>query len=202
MRLLRRLIGTLLIGAGLLVYIVMFTPLVPWWARKLAGPWNDPSGDVLIVLAGSGLEEGVLGESSYLRAVYAVRAYQQAPYAKVIVSGGGPTHPASAMRDLLVCRGIPADRVMVENAATSTHENALFVKNLLGNTQGRKVLLTSDYHMYRAERAFLKAGVTTLPHPFPDAIKRSSSYTERWPIFFELASELVKSAYYYTRGWI
>ena len=202
MRAILRLINALLICTGLLVSMVMFTPLTPWWARKLGGPWNDPTGDVLIVLAGSGLEEGVLGDSSYLRAVYAVRAYQAAPYGRVVVSGGGVTHPALAMRDFLVCRGIPADRIAVEGAATSTHENALFVKNLLGQAQGRKVLLTSDYHMYRAQRAFAKAGVVTLPHPFPDAIKRSSSYTERWPIFFELCSEAVKSLYYYVRGWI
>ena len=202
MRMMRRLIATLLIGASLLVFAVTFTPLVPWWARRLAGPWNDPSGDVLIVLAGSGLEDGVLGESSYLRAIYAARAYRQAPYAKVVVSGGGPAHPAAAMRDFLIFQGIPAERIVVENAATSTRENALFVKQLLAQNPNRKVLLTSDYHMYRAQRAFAKAGLATVPHPFPDAIKRSASRTERWPIFFDLLSEAAKSAYYYLRGWI
>jgi len=202
MRLILRLILAVLVGTSLLVFAVMFTPLVPWWARQLAGPWNDPAGDVLIVLAGSGLEDGVMGQSSYLRAVYAVRAYRQAPYSKVVVSGGGPTHPALAMRDFLACQGIPADRIAVEGAATSTHENALYVKNLLANTPGRKVLLTSDYHMYRAQRAFAKAGLATLPHPFPDAIKRSASRAGRWPIFFDLSSEAVKGAYYYVRGWL
>lgn len=202
MRRLRRWIATLLIGTSLLLGAVMFTPLVSWWARKLAGPWNDPSGDVLIVLAGSGLEDGVLGMSSYLRAVYAVRAYQQAPYTQVFVSGGGPTHPAVAMRDFLVCHGVPGDRVVVDDRATTTRENALNVKQLLAQTQGRKVLLTSDYHMYRAQRAFAKAGLATLPHPFPDAIKRSGSPPERWPIFFDLCSEAAKGAYYYVRGWI
>jgi uncharacterized SAM-binding protein YcdF (DUF218 family) len=202
MRLIRRFIATLLIGTSLLVFVVMFTPLVPWWARRLAGPWNDPTGDVLIVLGGSGLEDGVLGDSSYWRAVYAVRVYRQAPYSKVVVSGGGPMHPALAMRDFLVSQGIPADRIMVEGAAISTHENALYVKNLLANTQGRLVLLTSDYHMFRAQRAFAKAGLSTLPHPFPDAMKRSAWYPERWPIFFGLCIEVAKSAYYYLRGWI
>jgi uncharacterized SAM-binding protein YcdF (DUF218 family) len=202
MRLLRRLIATLLVGTSLLLGTVMFTPLAPWWARKLAGPWNDPSGDILIVLAGSGLEDGVLGESSYWRSVYAVRAYRQAPYAQVVVSGGGPTHPGVAMRDFLICQGVPADRIIVENRATSTRENALYVRQLLAQTPGRKVLLTSDYHMYRAQRAFTKAGLLTLPHPFPDAIKRSASRTERWPIFFDLSSEAAKSVYYFVRGWI
>jgi len=202
MRLIRRLIATLLIGTSLLVFAVMFTPLIPWWARKLAGPWNDPTGDVLIVLAGSGLEDGVLGASSYWRAVYAVRAYRQSPYQQVVVSGGGPTHPGMAMRDFIVCQGVPADRVVVDDRATSTRENALYVQQLLAKTPGRKVLLTSDYHMYRAQRAFTKAGLATLPHPFPDAIKRSSMLAERWPILFELCIETAKSAYSYVRGWI
>ena len=91
---------------------------------------------------------------------------------------------------------------MIENAATSTRENALYVKLLLAKSQGRKVLLTSDYHMYRAQKAFAKAGLATLPHPFPDAIKRSASRAERWPIFFDLSSEVAKSAYYYLCNWI
>ena len=202
MRLVPKSIAALLMAAGLLMCVVMFTPLVPWWARRLAGPWNDPNGDVLIVLAGSSMGEGVLGQSSYLRVVYALRAYRAAPYAQVIVSGGGPGHPALSMRDFLVCHGVPAERIQVESASNSTHENALFVKQMVAQAPGRKVLLTSDYHMFRAQRAFRKVGLETLPHPFPDGIKRSSSRVERWPVFFELMREAVKSAYYFVRGWI
>ena len=66
----------------------------------------------------------------------------------------------------------------------------------------RLVLLTSDYHMYRALRVFQKAGLNVAPRPFPDIVKRSSSLTERWPAFFELWEESVKTAYYWFRGWI
>jgi uncharacterized SAM-binding protein YcdF (DUF218 family) len=181
----------------------MFTPLVPWWARKLAGPMNDPTGDVLIVLGGSALEDGIVSESSYWRSVYAVRAYRKTPFAKVIVSGGGPFHVGAAMRDFLVAEGIPQDRIMVEDRSTSTHENAVDVKELLaGSGPAHLVLLTSDYHMFRAWRAFRKAGLDVAPRPFPDTIKRSSSWAERWPALLGLCSEAVKSAYYWVRGWI
>ena len=192
----------MLLSTGLLLLVVMFTPLVPWWARKLAGPWNDPSGDVLIVLAGSGLDAGILGESSYWRSVYAVRADRSVHFRRVVLSGGGPEKPAAAMRDFLLFEGVPADNMVVEEASTSTRENALYVKQLLLNIPGRKVLLTSDFHMFRAYRTFRKAGLDVLPRPFPDAIKRSASYPERWPIFIDLCTELLKSGYYFVRGWI
>jgi len=201
-RTIAKILKVLLIATGLLVSTVMFTPLVPWWARQLGGVWNAPTGEVLIVLGGSGLEDGLIGESSYWRSTYAVRAYREGGFGQIIVSGGGRYHVGVAMRDFLVSQGIPADRISVEDRSTSTHENALFVKQLLGNTPGRKVLLTSDYHMFRAQRAFAKAGLYVLPRPFPDAIKRSSSLPERWPLFFQLCTEEAKTAYYFARRWI
>jgi len=84
----------------------------------------------------------------------------------------------------------------------STHENALYVTELLAGISGRKVLLTSDYHMFRARRAFKKAGLEVLPRPFPDARKRASGWTGRWPAFLDLVGETMKIGYYYVRGWM
>ena len=64
------------------------------------------------------------------------------------------------------------------------------------------MLLTSDYHMFRAHRAFKKAGLEVLPKPFPDARKRASEWTGRWPAFLDLVEETLKIGYYYARGWI
>jgi uncharacterized SAM-binding protein YcdF (DUF218 family) len=206
MKRLWNLLVAILAWVGLLVTAVMFTPLVPWWAGKVGGPIEDPTGDVLIVLSGSGLEDGIIGQSSYWRSVYAVRAYRKTPFSKVIVSGGGRFHVSTAMRDFLVSQGVPQDRVVAEDRSTSTRENALYTKEMLAGMApsgpGHLVLLTSDYHMFRALRAFRKAGLDVAPRSFPDAIKRSSSLVERWPVFFELCEEGVKSAYYWARRWI
>jgi uncharacterized SAM-binding protein YcdF (DUF218 family) len=202
LRRVRKLLTGLLAATGLLVGTVMFTPLVPWWARKLAGPMDDPSGEVLIVLGGSALEDGIIGQSSYWRSVYTLRAYRQSPFARVIVSGGGQFHPADSMRDFLVASGIPGDRITVEDRSVSTRENAVYTKQLVASDNRRLVLLTSDYHMFRALRAFRKVGLNVAPRPFPDVVKRSSSVTERWPAFFELSEEEAKTVYYWMRGWI
>jgi uncharacterized SAM-binding protein YcdF (DUF218 family) len=202
LRHIRNLLIALLAAIGLLVVTVMFTPLVPWWARKLAGPMDDPTGEVLIVLGGSALEDGIIGQSSYWRGVYALRAYRQTPFPKIIVSGGGRFHPADLMRDFLVASGVPAGQIIVEDRSVSTRENALYTKQRVASDNERLVLLTSDYHMFRAWHAFRKVGLNVAPRPFPDIVKRSSSFTERWPAFFELCGEEVKTGYYWVRGWI
>ncbi len=53
----------------------------------------------------------------------------------------------------MVAQGVPASVITVEPASSNTHDNALYTLELLRNVAGRKVLLTSDYHSFRAYRA-------------------------------------------------
>jgi uncharacterized SAM-binding protein YcdF (DUF218 family) len=174
-----------------------------WAALQLAGPWNDPQGDVLIVLAGSTMD-GILGESSYLRSEYAILAYRQGHFRTVLVSGGSdPSKPASAaMEEFIACHGVPPEAMLTETRSNSTRENALFSRPLLDNLPGRKVLMTSDFHMFRAHRVFAKLGIDGLPRPIPDAGKLGSTWRGRWPAFLEIVQECAKIAYYYLRGWM
>jgi uncharacterized SAM-binding protein YcdF (DUF218 family) len=189
---------------GLFVVLVTFTPLDNWWATLLAGPWNDPHGDILIVLGGSVIDGGTIGVSTYWRSVYAVLTWKEGGFREIVVSGGGVEGQsvAKGMRDFLVSQGVPPEKIQLETKSRSTRENALFVKDLLANTPGSKVLLTSDYHMFRASRAFRKVGLDVLPRPFPDARKSGTSYLNRWGTFLTLAQETVKIGYYRIRGWI
>jgi uncharacterized SAM-binding protein YcdF (DUF218 family) len=190
-------------GLGLLVTLVTFTPLDSWWANKLAAPWGEPQGEVLIVLGGSPSNDGVIGQSSYLRSQYAVYAYRRGGFRSVVLTGGGvPTSVATAMRDFISCQGVPASVILTETTSDSTRENALFSRPLLANLPGQKVLLTSDYHIWRARRVFRKLGMDVAPMPIPDVRKRAERCRGRWPAFLDLLEESVKIAYYYTRGWI
>lgn len=188
---------------GLLMLVITFTPLVSWWSDKMAGPWTDPKGDTLIVLAGSAGADNVIGYGTYLRCQYAVMAWREGSFRSILVSGGGEGRPqALEMKDFLVASGVPANAIQVETQAHSTRENALNCRRLLANDFGKKVLLTSDYHMFRAWRAFRKVGLDAIPRPFPDAGKRSSTWQGRWPAFLELVEESGKIAYYWARRWI
>ncbi len=188
-----------LAATGLLVLVVTFTPLVAWYARALSGRWLDGGGEVLITLGGGTLDSSTLDMSSYWRSVYAGLAWQRGGFRQIVVAGEGV---APLMRDFLVGHGVPAAAIRVEDASGSTRENAVNVSRLLAGVPGRKVLVTSDYHMFRARRAFEKAGLHVIPDPFPDALKGYNHPQNRWGIFLNLCVETAKIGYYWERGWI
>ncbi len=189
---------------GLMMALVTLTPIDDWWARKLEGTVYFDQGDVLIVLSGSMMDEGVMGWSSYLRSMHAARTFHPGGFKHIVLSGGAISgKPAAvAMADYIRCQGVPTEAISLETASLSTHENALFSKSLLDKVPGRKVLLTSDYHMFRAFRVFSKIGMQVDPLPIPDVRKRATSYMGRWPAFVDLVLETGKIAYYWLRGWI
>jgi len=200
-----RLAVTLLAALGLLFLVVSFTPLVNWWALLLRGNDYTDKGDVLIVLSGSMIEDGSMGWSSYLRTTYAWWTFRDGGFREVVVSGGAiaSTAPvAKAMGEFLKFQGVPPEAVHLETQSHSTRENALYSVLLLKNLPGRKVLLTSDYHAFRARRAFAKAGIEVSVLPVPDVLKRSGRWLSRWSCFIELLEETVKIGYYCARGWI
>jgi len=188
-----------LVAIGALWLLVTVTPLDSWLVSGLRGPWNDnPSGDTLIVLAGAG-GEGVIGYGTYLRCQYAIYAWRGGKFRQILVSGGSQ---AKEMRDFLVGEGIPASVIAIEAQSHSTRENALFSRAALQGAAGTKVLLTSDYHMFRAVRAFRKAGLDVVPCPFPDVGKHATTWQGRWPAFLDLVVESAKIVYYRARSWI
>jgi uncharacterized SAM-binding protein YcdF (DUF218 family) len=90
-------------------------------------------------------------------------AVRNGSFRHVVLSG---SLAAPDMRDLLVFHGAPVGILQTEMRSHRTRENAFFTRTLIGSRLGRKVLLL------RARRAFQRAGMDVLPHPFPDAIKR------------------------------
>jgi uncharacterized SAM-binding protein YcdF (DUF218 family) len=106
------------------------------------------------------------------------------------------------MRDFLVGSGVPKEAILIEDRSRSTRENALFTKQLIFGWPGKKVLLTSDLHMYRAVRVFRAAGLDVIPRPVPDSLKNSQSGLSRWNHTWGLAVETAKIGYYRARGWM
>lgn len=184
---------------GLLVLLVTFTPLVSWYATKLAQPWADYKGDVLVVLSAAEPNAGVMDLSTYWRCFMAILYYREHPYREVIVTGRGS---APGMRDFFVFNGIPPERIRVESQATSTHENAAFTAPMLAGETGRIVLLTSDVHMFRARRCFEKAGVKVAASSVPDVVKQAGDYFARPQLFVAEVSETARIVYYWWHGWI
>lgn len=194
---------------GFLWLLVTLTPLTRWYARILAGPWEDPKGDVLVVLGGALLEKDIIGINSYWRAIYASLVWREGGFRHIVVSGGGQNGEtiAEPMRQFLLCSDVPPQVISLETVSLDTRENAVSTRRLLGDLglldgAHTLVLLTSDYHMFRAARVFRKAGLEVRPRPFPDVIKRSFCMQCRWNAFLDLVQETAKIGYYCVRGWI
>jgi uncharacterized SAM-binding protein YcdF (DUF218 family) len=185
--------------------IVYFTPIVPWFAARLAGAWTYPKGDILIVLSADAHSDGLPGPVTYGRAIYAVRTWRSGHFQSIVLCGGKmgtPVTLASAMRDVLVSYGVPANVIYLEDRSHSTRENALFASALIHDWPGQRVLLTSDIHMFRAARVFRKAGVPVVADPIPDVLKTANARMNRWNAAIGLIVEGIKIVYYAARGWM
>ena len=189
-----------------LCLIVTLLPIDSWYARLLSGKWDYGQDGTLIVLAAEAQPDGLVGYTSYWRAVYAVRAWRNGHFERIVISGGSPVAGqkslASVLAAFLVGSGVPQNVIWLEERSLSTHQNAEFTALLLRSVPGKKTLLTSDQHMFRAKRAFRREGVEVSAMPIPDTLKRANSLTERIPIAVGLVIETVKIAYYAARGWI
>ena len=88
------------------------------------------------------------------------------PNTKVICSGGqGPGEEiteAYAIQQGLMDRGITKDRILLEERSTNTVENLTFSKALIPSPESSVVIITSNFHIYRAFRIAQKLGYENL----------------------------------------
>jgi uncharacterized SAM-binding protein YcdF (DUF218 family) len=178
--------------------LVICTPVVSWWAQAYAGPIRQPRGDILILLSAASDDNGGISYSSYWRARHALVAWQTGSFKKIVITGGG----GPGIVDFLVAEGIPRQAMMAEWKSTSTRENAINTGRLIAHMPGKRVLLTSDFHMYRALRVFHKLGINAAPMAVPDVLHSTEHWNGRFSAFETMLTETVKIGYYAMRGWI
>lgn len=203
-----RLIRNALALFGAFILLILCTPLVKWAVERFAAPWGRDNGPVLVVLGGNMIVPGngpdaTLGADTYLRCMMAAILARQVPYRYIIVTGAWGLAPG--MQRFLACHGIDPSRILQENAARSTYENALFSKRILVSIYGKNlphvVVLTSDFHSRRALLTFQHAGFDASAVPAPDLIKRCAAPAFRVEGFQTLAVELVALAVYELEGY-
>ncbi len=137
----------------------------------ISGYADRPTGQeqVMIVL-GAGLRKD---KPSMLLRYRLDKAYEYAaehPDLLIVTSGGQGRDEwipeGQAMRDYLIEKGLPADRVLAENKSTSTEENFAFSLDILkerGYSPDTPIVYVSNaFHCYRAGRYAARAGFTTV----------------------------------------
>ena len=141
----------------------------------------DYSEDVVIVL-GAGIHGEQVSRPLARRLDAAVDYWRENPAAYIVVTGGlgnrAVITEAEAMARYLTARGVPEGRIFLEDQSTSTYENLLFAKEILDEhfPEGfRAVVITNDFHIYRAVRTARAVGLD---------VGRVGAYTDwyTWPV--------------------
>ena len=131
----------------------------------------DNDSPYLLVL-GAGVDGSVPSLSLQERLRAALDYLDGHPDTVCIVSGGQGSGEnmteAQCMFDWLTAHGVEPERIIMEDKATSTAENLRYALALL-EERGEKpqsiAMVSSEYHLFRAELMAKKAGVTALGVP-------------------------------------
>ncbi len=133
---------------GLTMFVVVEGMILSgFWARPKAGA------DYCIVLGAQWKESG----PSYtlkLRLDAALEYLRENPDTMVIVSGGQganePVSEAEGMKGYLMNAGMEEHRILVEDTSVNTYENLLNSSSLLDRENDRVVVVTNNFHIFRA----------------------------------------------------
>lgn len=193
-----RWINRFLAVIGAITLLVMFTPLVSWWVEAYSGPIEQPKGDILILLSAAADDNGGISYSSYWRARQALYEWQTGGFKKIVISGGG----GPGILHFLTTEGVPSGAIVAEWRSQSTRESGLEMAHVVQSMEGTKVLLTSDFHMYRALHVFRKLGTKVAPMAVPDVLHATEHWNGRFLAFETMVAESTKIVYYALRGWI
>jgi len=67
------------------------------------------------------------------------------------------------LKEYAISNGIPFENILVTKYVENTADEAVAVKELI-SPRKRIILVTSSYHMYRAQRLFEKQGFVVIPY--------------------------------------
>lgn len=210
--------------AGLAVFASLFFSLEPIYeiaAKKWSEgyPWTVPAGKTYqygIVLGGCSYWDWERNRPEFGgnvdRLTEGIQLYHKGIIRKLVIASDGsiiqrddPTKQSGnpqAMTDYLIRLGIPRQDIILETKATTTHENAVFIKQLLDEHAERAiqdssskfqvetpsprgglgrgiVLITSSIHMRRALMAFEQEGIHADPY-VTDCIVKVKGKEDRW----------------------
>ena len=161
------------VGWVLRAVIVLLSAVIIFFCGKvIIGGMVHTAGqaDHAIVL-GLALENGKPAPDLLSRLDTARDYLEKYPEARLILTGGNADESgrteAAVMRDVLAERGVPEDRLILEDQAQSTKENFSNIAGLIPADEP-VVMISSDYHMDRAVRIASQSGfsrVMRLPAP-------------------------------------
>lgn len=145
-----------LVCVGILIFVAVEGMVLSRYSANAA-----PGADYCIIL---GAQWKSTGPSEVLRRRLdrAVEYLKESVDTKVVVSGGQggnePIAEAVGMKEYLIQSGIAEDRILVEALSGNTYENLMFSGRLIDTVNSRVVIVTNNFHVFRAVKIAEKQG--------------------------------------------
>lgn len=142
-----------------------------------------------VIVLGAKVKRGAIPSKALAFRLDAALSYtKQYPNVNIVVSGGQgfdeDATEASVMKQYLIDRGFPESQIIVEDKSTSTYENLLNTKNIIGEDLTGLTIVSSDYHLARAkmlaEELHIKCDV--IPAKTPKSIEAKVRFRERFAL--------------------
>ena len=161
-------IGRVVFGV-LAVLVCLYLAVIAFVA--VSGYLHPPTGnEQVVIVLGAGLHRDKPSKLLQYRLDKAYAFAAVHPDTLVVTSGGQGRDEwvpeGDAMRDYLIAKGLPPERVLSENRSTSTEENFAFSLALLqsrGFSQTTPIVYVSnEFHCYRAGQYAAMAGFTNV----------------------------------------
>ncbi|VTR68993.1 conserved hypothetical protein [Desulfosarcina cetonica] len=187
-------IGLISLGVGILLWAMSIGPVANFLMRGLEADYtipSQPAGDVMVLLGGGIIDwvpdlTGTGAPSPLMmgRVVTAVRLYQRLQLPIIVTGGRGwdddGMAEATVVKRFLVDLGIPENRIIEEDQARDTAQNARFTAAICQQKGYREpILLTAAYHLKRSVMVFEAAGLRVTPFPAYFLGARARPYTWR-----------------------
>lgn len=140
-----------LLTAGILCYgaLVAFV-----YYQEVHVPVPTEKADALIVLGAQVQPSGEPSVQLTWRLEAALEVFNQNPVPIVVSGGQGSNEPrpeGEVMRDWLIEKGVPTDKILVDSVSVNTLQNIRHAVSLLNGLDIQNVrIVTSDYHLPRA----------------------------------------------------
>lgn len=142
--------------AGLFLFVIIEGLILSQYNAVAA-----PGADYCIIL-GAQLKTSGPSEVLRRRLDRAIEYLDENAAAKVIVSGGQgwnePAAEAVGMKEYLMNAGIAEDRILLEALSGNTYENLSFSKKLIDSEDAHVVIVTNNFHVFRAVKIAKKQG--------------------------------------------
>jgi vancomycin permeability regulator SanA len=124
---------------------------------------NIARADMGLVLGNTVFPDGTPSPRLAARLDRAIELYEEDRFEKILASGalGKEGHDeAVVMRDYLMSRGVPSERILIDSHGYTTYDSARNTMNIMREHNFRSVLVVSQYfHLPRARLAMRRFGV-------------------------------------------